>query len=74
MDKSDFVHFVNSVRSHCADYTNIARFNEDIDRTVRGVCDIRPEWPKCNYCRLRIFSSEPSELVIVGSLEPYLNN
>ena len=25
---------------------NIARFNEDIDRTVRGVCDIRPEWPK----------------------------
>ena len=22
---------------------NIARFNEDIDRTVRGVCDIRPE-------------------------------
>ena len=28
-------------------------------------CDIRPEWPKCNLCRLRIFSSKPSELVIL---------
>ena len=27
-------------------------------------CDIRPEWPKCNLCRLRIFSSRPSELMI----------
>ena len=28
-------------------------------------CDIRPEWPKCNLCRLRNFSSEPSELMIL---------
>ena len=25
------------------------RLNEDIDRDVRGVCDIRPEWSKCNF-------------------------
>ena len=55
MDKSNFVHFVNSVR--CNHFTNIARFNEDIDRTVRGVCDTRPEWPKCNLCRLRILAA-----------------
>ena len=60
MDKSNFVHFVNSVRWHC----NIARFNEDIDRTVRGVCDIRPECEKCNLCRIRNFSSKPSGLVV----------
>ena len=28
-------------------------------------CDIRPEWPKCNLCRIRIFSSEPSGSVII---------
>ena len=28
-------------------------------------CDIRPEWPKCNLCRIRIFSSEPSGLVVI---------
>ena len=28
-------------------------------------CDIRPEWPKCNLCRLRVFSSEPSGLVVI---------
>ena len=44
MDKSNSVHFVNSVRWHCNHFMNIARFNEDIDRTVRGVCDIRPEY------------------------------
>ena len=64
MDKSNFAHFVNSVRGHVNHFTNIARFNEDIDRTVRGVCDIRPEWPKCNLCRIRNFSSEPSGLVV----------
>ena len=25
------------------------RLNEDIDRDVRGVCDIRPEWSKYNF-------------------------
>ena len=29
------------------------------------LCDIRPEWPKCNLCRLRVFSSEPSGLVVI---------
>ena len=65
MDKSNFVHFINSVRGHCNHFTNIVRFNEDIDGTVRGVCDIRPECEKCNLCRIRIFSSEPSGLVII---------
>ena len=23
--------------------------DEDIDRAVRGVCEIRPEWSKCNF-------------------------
>ena len=31
---------------------------------LKCICDIRPEWPKCNLCRLRIFSSKPSELMI----------
>ena len=65
MDKSNSVHFVNSVRWHCNHFMNIARFNEDIDRAVRGVCDIRPEWPKCSLCRIRDFSSEPSELMVL---------
>ena len=25
------------------------KLNEDIDRAVRGVCDIRPECTKCNF-------------------------
>ena len=29
-----------------------------------NICDIRPEWPKCNLCRIRILSSKPSELMI----------
>ena len=44
MDKSDFVHFVNSVRWHCTIFTKTMRLNGDIDRAVLGVCDIRPEW------------------------------
>ena len=65
MDKSNLVHFVNSVRLHCSYFTNIARFNEDIDRTVRGVCDIRPEWTKMQIRHIRVFNSEPSELAIL---------
>ena len=57
MDKSNFVHFTY--------FTNIASFNEDIDRTVRGVCDIQPEWIKMQIQRIRNFSSEPSELAIL---------
>ena len=48
MDKSDFVQFLNSVRWHCTIFTKTTRFIGDIDRAVRGVCDIRPEWKKCN--------------------------
>ena len=49
MGKSDFMHFVKSVRWHCTILLNTARLNADIDRAVRGVCDIRPEWSKCNF-------------------------
>ena len=65
VDKSNFVHFVNSFRRHCTYFTNIARFNENIDRTVREVCDIRPEWIKMQIQDIRNFSSEPSELAIL---------
>ena len=36
MDKGDFMHFVNSVRWHCTISMRTTRFNEDIDRAVRG--------------------------------------
>ena len=32
-------------------------------------CDIRPEWPKCNLCRIRNFGSRPSGLVVFKSWE-----
>ena len=38
------MHFVNSVRWHCTILTKTTRLNEDIERAVRGVCDIRPEY------------------------------
>ena len=50
MDKSNFVHFVISVRLHCTIFTNLARFNGDIDRTVLRGCDNRPEWTKMQIC------------------------
>ena len=43
VNKSDLVHFVNYVRWHCTNFTKTTTFNGDIDRSVRGVCDIRPE-------------------------------
>ena len=46
MDKSDFMQFVNSVRWHCTILMKTTRLNEDIDRAVRGVCDIRPKYVK----------------------------
>ena len=49
VDKKDFMHFVNSVRWHCTILMKIRGLKEDIDRTVRGVCDIRPDWSKCNF-------------------------
>ena len=49
MDKRDFMHFVSSVRWHCTILMKTTRLSEDIDRAVRGVCDIRPEWSKCNF-------------------------
>ena len=49
MDKIDFMHFVSSVRWHCTILMNTTRLNEDINRAVRGVCDIRPEWTKRNF-------------------------
>ena len=46
MDKSDFMNFVNSVRWHCAILKKTKGLKEDIDRALRGVCDIRPECTK----------------------------
>ena len=43
VDKSDFMHFVTSVRWHCTILMKTTRLNEDIDRAVRGVCDIRTQ-------------------------------
>ena len=37
MDKSDFMHFVNSVRWHCTILMKTTRLNEDIDRPVREI-------------------------------------
>ena len=34
-------------------------------KSYRSQCGIRPEWPKCNLCRLRIFSSKPSGFVVI---------
>ena len=50
MDKSDFMHFVNSVRWHCTISMKTTRLNEDIDRAVRGVCDIRLECTEMQFC------------------------
>ena len=49
VDKNDFKHFLNSVRRHCIILMKATRRNEDIDRAVHGVCDIRPEWTKRNF-------------------------
>ena len=49
MDKKDFMHFKNSVRWHCTILMKTRILKEDIDRIVRGVCEIRPEWSKCNF-------------------------
>ena len=46
MDNSDFKHFVNSVRWHCTILMKTTRLNEDTDRAVWGVCDMRPECVK----------------------------
>ena len=53
-DKSELMHFVLSVRWHCTIWTKTTRLNEDIDRDVRRVCDIRPECTKMKFCN-RIF-------------------
>ena len=54
MDKSGLMHFVSSVLWQCTILMNTARLNEDINRAVRGVCDIRPECRQ-NAFRIRIF-------------------
>ena len=54
MDKGVYMHFVNSVRWHCTILMKTTRLNEDVDRAVRGVCDIRPECIKMQV-RIRVF-------------------
>ena len=46
MDKSDFMHFVISVRWHCIILMKTTGLNEDTDRALRAVYDIRPECSK----------------------------
>ena len=60
MDKSDVMHFVNSVQWHCTILMKTTRLNEDIDRAVRGVCDIRPECAKMQF-RNRISIDQKKE-------------
>ena len=60
MDKSDIMHFLNSVRWHCTILMKTTRLNEDIDRAVRGVCDIRPECAKMQF-RNRISIDQKKE-------------
>ena len=62
MDKSDFMRFVNSVRWHCTTSMKTTRLNEDIDRAVRGVCDIRSEFTKMQF-RNRIFIDQKKRTV-----------
>ena len=50
VDKSDFMHFVKSVRWHCTILMITTSLNENIDRDVRGVCDIRPELRQNAWC------------------------
>ena len=61
MDKSDFVNFVNSVRWHFITLMKTTRLNEDIDRAVRGVCDIRPECTEMQI-RIRIFIDQRNNI------------
>ena len=49
MDKSDLMHFVISVRWHRTILMKTTRLNEDIDRAVQGLCDIRPECSKMQF-------------------------
>ena len=60
MDKSDFIRFVNSVRWHCTTSMKTTTLNEDVDRAVLGVCDIRPEFTKTQF-RNRIFIDQKKE-------------
>ena len=57
MDKKDFIHFVNSVQGHCMISMKTTRLNEDIDRVVQGVFDIRSECTKRQF-RIRIFMEQ----------------
>ena len=55
MDKTLLVLFVSSIRWPCTILMSYSKFNEDIERAVRGVCAIRPESPQ-NACYQRILS------------------
>ena len=58
VDKIDFMHFVNSVRRHCTVLMKTTRLNEEIDRAVRGVCDIRPECTKMPSRNSKLVTSD----------------
>ena len=49
MDKDDFMNFVNSVRWHCTFPMETTTLNGDLDRSVRGVCYIRPDCTKKQF-------------------------
>ena len=54
------MHFVTSFRWHCTILMKTTRLNEDIDRAVRGVCDLRPECTNMQF-RNRIFIEKEKE-------------
>ena len=50
MDKSDFTHFVKSIRWHCTISMKNTRLNEDIDRAVLRVCDVEKAKSNSKFC------------------------
>ena len=78
MDKSVIMLFVISVRWHCIISMKTTRLNEDIDRAVRGVCDIRPESTKMQFCNRNFIAQKkniyPGRLMVLMDWQRYLNN
>ena len=49
MDKSDFMHFVNSVQWHCTILMKTTGLNENIDRAVREYMTFEQNVSKCKF-------------------------
>ena len=62
MDKSDFMHFVNSVRWHCNLLMKTTGLNEDIERSVREVWTFDQNVSKCKF-EFEIFLMHQTEKI-----------